>query len=364
MKSLSKISIILLSVFLLSACKEDNNVETVNPPPVQNPNSPVLVSPHNNQSISSTTPALDWEDYTNAVSYRVQVSLDANINGTMILDTSTNSSTITVPQGRLSAALYYYWRVIANIQGGGSSNWSAIWRFLVIYNAPAAPVLVSPTNNSGNISFMPLFDWNESPTAEFYRIQVSRNALFTNIVLDNNNITATQLQCPPGILITGTQYFWRVNASNSGGLSTSAWSAIFNFTTAPGPLPSSINGRVTFVDTNFVTISYYIVGAYSQWPPNIQGPDIFDSVVVHHQGNIYYADYQITNVPNASYKVALSVLGPLISENYVLGIYGCDTVHIPFSGCPLDPTPVTIQNYNGVENINFLGWADTTKRIY
>lgn len=212
---------------------------------------------------------------------------------------------------------------------------------------------------------MPLFDWNESQTAEFYRIQVSRNASFTNIALDNNNITATEFQCPPGYLITGTQYFWRVNASNSGGLSTSDWSVIFNFTTVPGPLPSSINGRITFVDTNFIqTPSYYYAGAFSVWPPNFIGPDTYDSLIIQHQGNIYYADYHILNLPNSNYKVALGVMGPLLVESFILGIYGCDTVHIPFSSCPLDPTSVTIQNYNGVENINFLGWADTTQRIY
>jgi hypothetical protein len=212
---------------------------------------------------------------------------------------------------------------------------------------------------------MPLFDWNASQTAEFYRIQVSGNSTFTNILLDNNNITATELQCPPGTLITGTQYFWRANASNSNGLSTSDWSAIFNFTTVNGPLPSSINGRITFVDTNFLQPPYYyLAGAYSIWPPNIQGPDVYDSLVVMQQGNVYYSDFHLLNLANSIYYVALSATGPLLTDVLILGVYGCDTVHIPFNNCPLNPTSVTIQNYNGVENINFLGWADTTKRIF
>ena len=167
MKYPAKLLIILILVFLISGCKDENNVEPVIPPTTQNPNSPELVTPLNNQVLNTMTPALDWQDYNNTASYRVQVSLDANINGTMILDTVVGSSNLSIPPGKLSVAIYFYWRVIANLQGGGNSNWSSVWRFLVIFSPPAPPILVSPSNNSINIPFMPLFDWNESQTAEF-----------------------------------------------------------------------------------------------------------------------------------------------------------------------------------------------------
>jgi len=313
--------------------------------------------------IASLTPNLDWEDYANATGYRVQVSLDANINGIIIIDSLINTSNFSIPQGKLSTGINFYWRVIAILQGGGFSNWSAIWRFLIKLDPPPPPVLVAPANGSINVHFLPSFDWNESQTADFYRIQVSNSPAFIQLLIDSNRIPVTEYQCIPGFLITGTQYFWRVNASNSNGLSTSAWSTVFNFTTVQGPIPSSISGRVTFADTNFFEPqAYYVVGAYSSWSQFNFYPDKYDQIVIQQQGNTYYADYQITDLENISYRIAAGVLE--VNSNYILGIYGCDTVHLNFSNCPVNPDSVTIQNYYGIDNINFLSWADTTKRIY
>jgi hypothetical protein len=251
----------------LSGCKEDS-IEPVTPPNNQEPNAPVLITPSNGATISEQSPVLDWEDFTNAANYRVQASLDANINGIILLDTVVSGSGLTIPSQKIRIAVNIYWRVQANFQGSGTSNWSSIWRFTIVLSPPPPPVLVSPPNNSNNISFMPLFDWNVSNTAQSYRLQVSRNAAFSQIVFDTSGVIPTEAQCPPGKLITGTQYFWRANASNSNGLSTSNWSVPFNFTTVAGPIPSSISGRITFVDTNFIqSPNYYTVGAYNNWPP-------------------------------------------------------------------------------------------------
>jgi len=356
------IIVLFLIISVIPGCK-DNNVEPETPPPSQNPNSPVLLSPANGTLIVSLSPVLDWENFENAVSYKVQVSLDANFNGTMIIDSTITASTVTIPQVNVLTGIFFYWRVIANLQGNNVSNWSAIWKFMIRLNPPAPPVLVSPANGAINISFLPFFDWNSSPSAEFYRIQIADNAAFIPLLIDSNRITATEYQCIPGFLITGRQYFWRVNASNSNGLSTSDWSFTFNFTTVQGPVPSSISGRVTFVDTNFVALpTYYIVGAYTAWPPGINFPERYVQVVVQHQGNLHFADYTIFNLTNNTFKMALSALDA--SNNFTLGIYGCDTIHIPYSNCPLNPDTVSIQNYNGLENVNFLSWADTTMRIY
>ena len=51
-------------------------------------------------------------------------------------------------------------------------------------------------------------------------------------------------------------------------------------------------------------------------------------------------------------------------EYKILGIYGCDTVHVEYSNCPFNPEAVNVINGWGSENINFITWADTTKRIF
>jgi hypothetical protein len=356
----------LASIVLFQDCK-DNAV--VQPPNNNNqsPTGPVLTSPANESTTQEQSPILDWNDFNSAASYRVQVSLDANFGGTVVVDsTGVTPSQFQIPPQLLTTGIYYYWHVIANV-AGGTSTWSNTWRFRIILSPPPAPNLLLPQNGAINQSYIPFFDWDDAPTAQFYKLQISTNANFSIILLDTSYIIVSQLQCPIFILNTGTQYFWRVNASNSNGVSTSPWSSIFSFTTAPGPNPNSISGQITFADTNFV-LPYsqrYNIGAYDSWPPSSFPPLASDTIFIRHIGKNYISNYRLNYIPNGNYVVALffNSSGSVIHFP-IQGIYGCDTVHIPFSDCPLIPTRVQILNNIGVENINFLAWADTSKRIY
>src|SRR5206468_8132402 len=75
------------------------------------------------------------------------------------------------------------------------------------------------------------------------RVQVSTSNTFVPLTLDDSTVTATSRQV--SALANGTTYYWRVNAKNSGGIST--WSSIWNYTTTvSGPaafgLSSPSNG--------------------------------------------------------------------------------------------------------------------------
>jgi hypothetical protein len=367
--NIQKLAIYFCFSFLLVLFQNCKDNAVITPPPnnTQTPTGPVLNSPPNETTTQAVSPILVWNSFEGAVNYRVQVSLDANFSGTVVTDTNGVTTTqLQVPANLITTGIYFYWRVIANISGG-VSPWSTTWRFRVILAPPAAPTLLLPTNASTNQPFLPLFDWDDVPTAQYYKIQISGNSSFTNILLDSGAITESQLQCPPYILNTSTQYFWRVNASNSNGVSIGPYSSAFSFTTVAGPRPNSISGQITFVDTNFIpgTSNRYYVGAYPQWPPNFYGPVETDTVQIFHSGNSYYGTYTVGNLPNGNYVVAFFYFGLYsVLSAPILGIYGCDTVHVQFSNCPSNPNRVTINSNNGVENINLLGWADTTHRIY
>ncbi len=355
-------AITITAVLAIQSCKNDSAVE---PPPTttQNPNTPQLQSPGNEVTLNFFTPVLDWDDFTGAVSYSVQVSLDANFAGTMVMDSSgIHSSNLTVPNGKLTTNSYYYWRVNAVISGG-TTGWSSTWRFRIILGAPGAPVLISPPNGSVNQPFAPLLDWNDVDSAEFYRVQLSDTASFSRLLLDTGRIYVSQYQIPQYTLAVNSRYYWRVNASNSNGASTGPWSAPFSFTVMNGPMPNSISGTVTFADTNFVPLpSYYRVGAFVEWPPFT--PVNSDSLAITHIGNIYRANYTITGLMTGDYRIAVYPEVGSLSGVEILGIYGCDTARAEFSNCPLSPVTVPIINNWGVEDINFLSWADTTKNIF
>ena len=93
--------------------------------------------------------------------------------------------------------------------------------------APATPVLSSPADASTGISTSPTLSWQTSAGADSYGVQVSTVSSFSTTVYSQTGITATST----GItgLAGNTTYYWRLNATNTGG--NSSWSVTYSFTT-------------------------------------------------------------------------------------------------------------------------------------
>jgi hypothetical protein len=100
---------------------------------------------------------------------------------------------------------------------------------------PAVPTLLSPANNAVNQPLTPTLSW--SGTGEEYRVQVSTNSGFTNIIVDQNIMLNTSYQIPAPILTQSMTYYWRVSATSPGG--TSSFSSPFSFTTTSATLPAA-----------------------------------------------------------------------------------------------------------------------------
>jgi C1A family cysteine protease/PKD repeat protein len=111
-----------------------------------------------------------------------------------------------------------------------SYDWDlSIYAYSVVetLEAPEAPVLTSPADGSVEQSCSPSLEWDPSSGATGYHVQLSTDAGFGSTILDQSNYTSTNIIASS--LDTNTIFYWRVNASNTGG--TSAWSDIFSFTT-------------------------------------------------------------------------------------------------------------------------------------
>jgi hypothetical protein len=101
-------------------------------------------------------------------------------------------------------------------------------------------MLSLPANNSIIIALNPSLSWISDASAISYSLQVSSTIDFSILVYnqsgDNNAIKQISG------LKNGTNYYWRVNSTNSFG--TSAWSKVFHFT--------SVNAESISVYTGFL----------------------------------------------------------------------------------------------------------------
>lgn len=189
------------------------------------PSPPVLIAPPNNATNVSLFPTFDWNDVSGATSYRLQIFQGA----TTVLDQSgITASQYALVSAVLNYSTSYYWRV--NATGtGGTSGWSAQWFFSTQDPPPIIPVLTAPLNGATNVSLTPTLNWNDVPNASYYHLQVSTSNTFSSTVIDVNGLANSGYVVQTGAFTNGSVYYWRVNATNTGG--TSEWSTVWNFTT-------------------------------------------------------------------------------------------------------------------------------------
>lgn len=142
-------------------------------------------------------------------------------------------------------------------------------------------------------------------------------------------------------------------------------------TVAPNYDQLTVSGRISFTDStnyykfNDTTKGYYDISAFALWPPT--GPASANSkLVLKMEGGKMVADYQLLVKNNAFYTITTSYIKlPYTAGSvYGLGKYKSDTTHNP--GIIYDTTNarVSVFGTQGIGNINFLSWIDTTNKIY
>jgi hypothetical protein len=147
-----------------------------------------------------------------------------------LIPETTYTVILTIPTGDPPGAL------------GPPPDTTISWTFHTVDSIPKAPVLEAINNGSthsisGNPQYpnLDLFWFPAAgPTATTYRLQISTSPVFATIQLDYpgipNNSFIVRKPVPHSSL-PPAHYYWRVSASNSGGMSP--WSAVWNFTVAP-----------------------------------------------------------------------------------------------------------------------------------
>ncbi len=206
-------------------------------PPGAVPESPALISPANNATVCTLTPALKWSAVaaTPAVNYyQVQIN---NSSGTKIYASGSLTGTnFTVPAGVLAKSATYAWYVRAH-NSLGWGGWSGRTVKTGDVGVPAKPVLTSPANGATVTTTRPLLKWDAvtaCPAVDYYQVQIN-NSSGTKIYA-SGNLTVTQFTVPAGILQCGTSYAWYVRAHNAEGWG--GWSGR-TLSTSPQAVPAA-----------------------------------------------------------------------------------------------------------------------------
>ncbi len=131
------------------------------------------------------------------------------------------------------------------------------------------------------------------------------------------------------------------------------------------PDAGTMSGTITFVDTNRIySGGYYDVSVYSSWPP-AGPPSGSDTVEFTKNGNVYTGKFKIVGLTSgANYVTTCAWIKTPYAPGsvYLLGLRGCDTNHSP-SCWAVSPKKDTLPSTQGLDNINFISWIDTTKKI-
>ena len=94
--------------------------------------------------------------------------------------------------------------------------------------SPEPPSLSSPANETTVTNLEVMLEWDASVDADSYRLQISTEPSFSNLIIDRKGITETHYRLTTGLAWDLT-YYWRTNACNADG--TSSWSETWQFST-------------------------------------------------------------------------------------------------------------------------------------
>jgi titin len=192
----------------------------IGPPP--NAPSNLVATP-----ISSSRMDLTWQDNSSdETGFKIERKTGS---GSYSQITTVGAGVTSYSNTYLSASTTYYYRVRA-YKGTLNSNYCEEASATTLPPPPSAPTLRSPASASTVSSLTPRLEWNASSGAVSYGVQVSTSSGFTTLIVNETGITDLYYDIAPGILNWNTTYYWRVNARNSFG-STSSWSSYRYFRT-------------------------------------------------------------------------------------------------------------------------------------
>ena len=211
---------------------------------------PTLAEPSNKSRNHENQVLLKWNATKLFDLYRVQVATDT-IFTKIISDSYTENTSTKILNLKYNTR--YYWRVNTRNAIGDSSSWAKYFSFKTRL---IQPELISPENNSVQLSGDSKFYWSKVDSAEFYYFQFTEDSLFSSNQIDKS-VKETFIEVKS--LSANKQYFWRVRAANSFS-DTSLWSKPFRLNTSVFTFPRmSIDTTINFSTLAVDTVATFVI---------------------------------------------------------------------------------------------------------
>ena len=162
-------------------------------------------------------------------------SLNSNLSAGTYTSNGTGTGAYTASLSSLAANTRYYYRAYAR----NDCPDTAVTTTTSLYTLPDAPV----ANAAGSVTTNSFAaSWNNVPGSETetYQIQVSTSNTFGSTVVDQTSTSGSTISG----LSSGTTYYYRVRATNTGG--SGAWSNVVSFSTTDNSmLINAVNVNIT-----------------------------------------------------------------------------------------------------------------------
>lgn len=230
------------------------------------------------------------------------------------------------------------------LQIGLTNNWGNIacggFHSIALTSQLNPPILSSPENNEIDLPVSPICRWSDVINATSYKLEISTDNNFSNIVLSEEGIVNNYFQVEG--LNYNTDYFWRVCAENSNMISN--WSEVWKFSTEKKYMNILLKAGWNLISTNVIPDNLNIVNVFESVTSNIK-------LVKNGVGEIYDPIWEINTIGDLN-----------IDDGYM--VYALNSCILTVAGTEVIPENHTIYLSEGWNLISYLRNSPISASIF